>query len=69
MEPDYRVIHTRRADTNVISLQFSRLQEKVNVHTGDPVVCKNSDCTAILSHLSRISDEGESKVRILGMYV
>lgn len=63
MEPDSKVIHTRRADTNVISLQFNRLQEKVNVHTGDPIVCKNSDCAAVLSHLSRISGEGESKVR------
>jgi len=51
----------RRADTNVIAVKFDRLTAPSNMHTGDMVKCTN--CEAMLSHISKLSDEGEDKVR------
>lgn len=48
--------HTRQADTNVLAVKFNKLTDPSNIHTGDAVVCSNAHCTAILSHLSKLSD-------------
>lgn len=42
----------RRADPNIIALQFNKLLMPKIYHTGDPFVCSNGECTAVLSHLS-----------------
>lgn len=41
-----------KIDTNVFVVKFSSLSEPKPVHTGDPVVCSNQACTAVLNHLS-----------------
>ena len=45
----------RRADTNILAVKFNTLTGPSAVHTGDAVVCSNPSCTAILSHLSSLS--------------
>ena len=45
----------RKADTNILAVKFNTLTGPSAVHTGDAVVCSNSACTAILSHLSQLS--------------
>ena len=45
-------ITVRRADPNIIALQFNKLLEPKDVHTGDPVFCGNTKCAAALSYLS-----------------
>jgi len=45
----------RKADTNIFSVKFKTLAESSSVHTGDPVVCKNTQCSAVLSHLSDLT--------------
>ena len=47
----------RRSDTNVLAVKFNKLIEPSDVHTGDPVVCTNKNCSAILSHLSSMSSQ------------
>ena len=42
----------RKADTNIFAVKFKTLAESSSVHTGDAVVCKNTQCSAVLSHLS-----------------
>ncbi|CAG2205371.1 unnamed protein product [Mytilus edulis] len=43
----------KRADTNVVCINFSKLVSPSHMFTGDPVYCK--DCKAILSHISKVS--------------
>ncbi|XP_069130895.1 circularly permutated Ras protein 1-like [Argopecten irradians] len=50
----------RRADTNIVSINFQTLVTPSNMHTGDAVYCEN--CQAILSHLCKLEDQGEAKV-------
>ena len=54
----------RESNTNILMIKFGALSKPCKVHTGDPVVCSNDQCAAILSHLSKISNEetGEKKV-------
>lgn len=47
--------HIRRADTNIIGIQFSILKKSGSLHTGDAIICSNRDCTAALSHLSQLN--------------
>ena len=54
-----------KIDTNVLVVKFSSLSEPKPVHTGDPVVCSNGGCTAVLNHLSHIREEQDEKVTIL----
>lgn len=61
----------RRADTNVLCVKFNKLTEPSNVHAGDAVTCANSNCTAVLSFVSKVttpvadgSDQG-NKVRLV----
>ncbi|XP_033741232.1 circularly permutated Ras protein 1-like [Pecten maximus] len=50
----------RRADTNIVSINFQTLVTPSNMHTGDAVYCDN--CQAILSHLCKLEDRGDVKV-------
>jgi hypothetical protein len=50
-----RLRRARRADTNILAVKFNTLTGPSAVHTGDAVVCSNPSCTAILSHLSSLS--------------
>ncbi|XP_065898859.1 circularly permutated Ras protein 1-like [Dysidea avara] len=50
----------RQADTNVIAVKFNTLTEPSHMHTGDAVVCSNKDCTAILSHMSKLKQNTET---------
>ncbi|KAL5473515.1 hypothetical protein EMCRGX_G028006 [Ephydatia muelleri] len=45
----------RRADTNVLCVKFNKLTEPSNVHAGDAVTCANSNCTAVLSFVSKVT--------------
>jgi len=45
----------RKADTNIFSVKFKTLAESSSVHTGDAVVCKNTQCSAVLSHPSNLT--------------
>ena len=53
-----------KIDTNVLVVKFSSLSEPKPVHTGDPVVCSNQGCTAVLNHLSHVREEHDEKVTI-----
>ena len=50
----------RRADTNVVSIDFSKLIAPSHMFTGDPVYCQQ--CKAILSHISKITKRDEQQV-------
>jgi len=54
----------RQADTNVIAVKFNTLTEPSHMHTGDAVVCSNKDCTAILSHLSKLKQNTETGAKV-----
>eukprot|EP00118_Oscarella_pearsei_P025546 m.308356 g.308356 ORF g.308356 m.308356 type:complete len:751 (+) comp43845_c0_seq1:107-2359(+) len=51
--------HVRRADTNVLCVKFDKLKHPSHMHTGDAVVC--GKCNAVLSHLSRLTNQGDEK--------
>ena len=46
-------------NSNMMAIKFKVLAESKDIHTGDPTVCTNKDCTAILSSLSTIKEEKE----------
>ena len=56
---------SNRIDTNIVSIKFGILADAKQVHTGDPVVCGNSECTAVLNSYS-VVDEGEKVIRGIG---
>jgi hypothetical protein len=67
-----RLRRARRADTNILAVKFNTLTGPSAVHTGDAVVCSNPSCTAILSHLSSLSqpasaspEEDSSRVSLI----
>jgi len=51
-----------KIDTNVLVVKFSSLSQPKPIHTGDPVVCSNQGCTAVLNHLSHVREEQDEKV-------
>ena len=53
-----------KIDTNVFVVKFSSLSKPKPVHTGDPVVCSNQACTAVLNHLSHIREEPEKDEKV-----
>ena len=57
-EQQDRGVRSRQVDTNVVAVTFDTLSGPSGVHTGDVVVCANQQCTAVLSHLSKVT-EGE----------
>ena len=46
----------RRADTNIFAVKFKTLPESTSIHTGDAVLCSNPHCTAVLSHISKLTE-------------
>lgn len=50
----------RRADTNVISINFSNLVTPGHMFTGDPVYC--ADCKSLLSNISKINKDEDQQV-------
>ncbi|XP_062566658.1 circularly permutated Ras protein 1-like [Saccostrea cucullata] len=50
----------RRADTNIISIDFQKIIAPSNMHTGDPVHC--TSCDVILSSLSKITSKENKKI-------
>ena len=54
-------------DTNILMIKFGALSVPCKVHTGDPVICSNDQCAAILNYHSKITKEtgGEGNVREL----
>ena len=52
-------------DTNILMIKFGALSKPCKVHTGDPVICSNDQCAAILNHHSKITKEAgvEGNVR------
>ena len=54
-------------DTNILMIKFGALSKPCKVHTGDPVICSNDQCTAILNCHSKITkeEEGEGNVRFI----
>ena len=37
-------------------MKFKTLAESTSIHTGDAVLCNNPHCTAVLSHLSKLTE-------------
>lgn len=56
----------RRSDTNILAVQFNKLIEPSDVHTGDAVVCGNKNCLAILCHLSSVTDQEGKDEKVKG---
>ena len=52
----HKGVVSRQVDTNVIAITFNTLVNAADVHAGDVVVCSNKNCTAILSHLSKLTE-------------
>ena len=55
-------------DTNILMIKFGALSKPCKVHTGDPVICSNDQCAAILNCHSKIIKEGgkgSSNVRFM----
>lgn len=50
----------RRANTNVVSIRFDTLKKSSAMHAGEAISC--SDCQAILSQISHITEDGPDKV-------
>ena len=56
-EKQKRGVKSRQVDPNVVAVTFDTLSGPSGVHTGDVVVCTNHQCTAVLSHLSKLTGE------------
>ena len=56
-------------DTNILMIKFGALSKPCKVHTGDPVICSNDQCAAILNYHSKITKETgvEGNVRLVCM--
>ena len=61
-------IRTRRADTNVIAILFNTILEPKDVHTGDPVICENPKCEAVLSHLSKLEYDKKKVISYMALF-
>ena len=59
---------SRQVDTNILAVRFDTLSGRGNIHTGDVVMCNNQECTAVLSHLSKITGEPDAD-RKVHMYI
>ena len=56
--------------TNILMIKFGALSKPCKVHTGDPVICSNGQCAAILNYRSKITKEtgGEGNVRVCAVF-
>ena len=52
----------RAPDTNIVTLQLNQLTDPPKIHAGDPVTCSNSECTAVLCHLSNVNMTEDQQV-------
>lgn len=59
-----RGVRARQVDTNVVAVTFDTLSGPSGVHTGDVVVCTNEECTAVLSHLSKLTGGSDSDQKV-----
>lgn len=66
-EVNHRGRIIRKSDTNILAVKFNQLIEPSHVHTGDPVVCRNASCSAVLSHLSSVGKQ-EDKDEMVRIY-
>ena len=57
----HRKLSVSRAGTNILAVRFNTLAETPKVHTGDAVVCSNGYCTAVISHLSKLTECDDSE--------
>ena len=64
VEKQERGVRSRQVDTNVVAVTFDTLSGPAGVHTGDVVVCNNEECTAVLSHLSKVSGGSHSDKKV-----
>ena len=55
--PTKRTSRSEDKDTNILMIKFGALGKPCKVHTGDPVVCSNDQCAAILNYHSKIIKE------------
>jgi hypothetical protein len=53
-----------RIDSNVMAIKFNVLAELKELHTGDPVVCTNQKCTAILNSRSIIKEVQGKDIKV-----
>ena len=60
--------YVRRSDTNILAVKFNKLIEPSDVHTGDPVLCGNQSCLAVLSHLSSVVNQEGKDEKVKGQY-
>ena len=65
----FSVHHVRATDTNVLAVQFSSLSEPSQWHTGDAQFCSNTKCAAIVSHLTKLEGEEDTKVLLYSCVV
>ena len=63
-EQQQRGFRSRQVDTNILAVRFDTLSGRGNIHTGDVVVCDNQECTAVLSHLSKITGEPDADRKV-----
>ena len=63
-QEQHRGIKSRQVDTNILALRFDTLGGRASIHTGDVVVCKNDECAAVLSHLSKVTEKTDSDKKV-----
>ena len=63
-EAEMHGVRSRQMDTNVVAVTFDTLSGSTDVHTGDVVVCNNQECTAVLSHLSKVTGGSDSDQKV-----
>ena len=59
-DEDHRIklsVKDKDPDTNILMIKFGALSKPCKVHTGDPVICSNDQCAAILNYHSKIIKE------------
>ena len=55
-------IKGRKMDTNIVAVKFDSLGIPDDLHTGDVVYCLDKKCGAVMSHLSEVTKESDSKM-------
>ena len=50
-------IHVRFPTPNVLEVKLNCVNDITTVHSGEPVICSNKVCEAILSRTSTINDK------------
>ena len=58
-------VKTRRADTNILAVQFDKLRETGHIHTGEAQFCSNPECGAVVSHLTKLIGEEDDDKKVI----